>query len=470
MTPSLSNPCTNRPLVCIQGLGFVGAAMAVAVANAQSSDGLPCYDVVGVDLANGEGLRRIQAINNGHFPFETVDQKLTDAIRSAHANGNLRASSDEEIYCNANVVVVDIPLDISQTESGPQVDFSGFRKAMQSLGSKLPKEALVVVETTVPPGTCEKVVAPILEACLLKRGMSKHDILIAHSYERIMPGAEYYDSLVNFWRVYSGTTPQAATACEQFLSTVLNTEDYPLKQLESTTASETGKVLENSYRAVNIAFMEEWGRFAENAGIDLFEVIDAIRVRPTHSNMRQPGFGVGGYCLTKDPLFTPYASRHLFNLDNLDFPFSQLAVSINNSMPLNALDSIRRMLGGTLDGKKILLLGVSYRSDVGDTRKSPSELFVRKARQEGAVVACHDPLVAHWQELDLQLEEALPSPASYDAIVFAVAHREYMQLDLSGWLNSARPSILDANCVLTKKQRDTLKDMNIPHSYIGRGI
>src|SRR5262249_19673396 len=156
----------------------------------------------------------------------------------------------------------------------------------------------------------------------------------------------------------SGATPAAADACEAFLSQIINVQAYPLTRLHSTTASETAKVLENSYRAINIAFIEEWGQFAEEVGIDLFEVIDAIRVRPTHNNIRQPGFGVGGYCLTKDPLFAAVAARDLFDREDLAFPFSSRAVEVNARMPLRTLDRVRNLLGGSLTGRRLLLLGV----------------------------------------------------------------------------------------------------------------
>src|SRR5439155_14626233 len=145
----------------------------------------------------------------------------------------------------------------------------------------------------------------------------------------------------------------------RFLSCFINVRDYPLTRVGSTTASETGKLLENSYRATTIAFMEEWGRFAEANGIDLFEVIDAIRVRPTHSNMRQPGFGVGGYCLTKDPHFGAISARQLFGRSDLTFPFSTQAISVNAAMPIGTVDRLECLLGGSLRGKTVLLLGVA---------------------------------------------------------------------------------------------------------------
>lgn len=459
---------TNRPVICVQGLGFVGIAMAVAVADAKDVHGEPCFNVIGVDLPTQEGLSKAEEINTGVLPLSVMDERLGEAFAAAMQRGNLVATTNARAFSAAEVVVVDINLDVVWRDNRPSADFLPLQKAVQTLGSHMRPGALVLIETTVPPGTCMKIVRPALSRTLRERGLPEDAILLAHSYERVMPGSQYLNSIINFWRVYAGETPLAADACERFLSRVINIRDYPLTRLESTTATEIAKVLENSYRAVNIAFIEEWARFSERVGVDMFSVLEAIRMRPTHANIRQPGFGVGGYCLSKDPLFGEIAARDLFGLDNLHFEFSNLAINVNNRMPLVSLDRLRTLLGA-LQGKRILLLGVSYRQDIGDTRYSPSEIFVRHAEQEGAVVACHDPLVKWWQELDRTVLGELPSPQDYDAIVFAVSHRQYQELDLGRWLATANTVIFDANNVLTNTQRQALSQLQVCHASIGRG-
>ena len=201
------------------------------------------------------------------------------------------------------------------------------------------------------------------------------------------------------------------------------------------------------------------------------QVINAIRMRPTHSNMRQPGFGVGGYCLTKDPFFAPLAAREIFGLEDMDFPFSTQAVKINNAMPLVSLEKIEILLGGDLKEKKLLVLGVSYRQDVGDTRYSPTEIFVREAIKRGATVQCQDPLVSFWQEMQMQVQNDIPEFTGYDAIVFVVPHRQYMEIDFSKIRIDAGTLIFDANCVLSREQRAAIADKdNLCFASIGRGI
>lgn len=455
--------------VCIQGLGFVGAAMAVAVASVRDGAGAPVFAVAGIDQPTPAGRERIEILNAGKFPFATMDEGLTKATATAKAVGNLRATDDIGVFAEADVIVVDINLDIDRSGDVPQVNFAPFRQAIRAIGDNVRPGALIIVETTVPPGTCDRIVVPELRAALESRGIAGDDLLLAHSYERVMPGENYLESITHFWRVFAGATAEAAEACEKFLSEVIDTDTYPLTELDSLIASETAKVMENSYRATNIAFVEEWGRFAEAVGIDLFQVIDAIRVRPTHNNIRQPGFGVGGYCLTKDPLFAGVAVRDLFGRGDLTFPFSEAAVKTNEAMPLVSIKRLQQLLGGDLDAKRVLVMGVTYREDVADTRHSPAEMFVIEARKRGAEVIPHDPLVDHWRELDIAVRSALPPSESIDAIVFAVPHRAYRELDLQGWLAAGRPAVLDANNVLSAEQRQAVTDSGCAFAAIGRG-
>jgi nucleotide sugar dehydrogenase len=451
----------------VQGLGFVGAAMAIAVACARR-EGRPAFDVVGVELDDPPGRTRAGAVNDGRFPFPTVDGELDAAAATCHDAGNLVACADPRAYGRASVVLVDVALDVDWSAQPPRLRLDGFTRAIDAIGDHVRPGALVIVETTVPPGTTERIVVPRLAARLEERGLPPDSVLVAHSYERVMPGPDYLASIVGYWRVYAGHTEAAADACEAFLSQVIEVDRYPLRRVSSTTASETAKVLENSFRATTIALTDEWSRFAEHVGLDLFEVVEAIRDRPTHANIRTPGFGVGGYCLTKDPLFGELAARELYGVE-LDFPFSIGAVERNRAGPLAALDRVRELLGGHLAGARIVLLGVSYKPGVGDTRHSPSETFTRAATAEGVVVDVHDPLVRHWEELGRPIPSALPAAAPADAVVFAVAHPEYRELDVATWLGTARPVLFDACGVLSAESRAALAGLGCTVASVGRG-
>ena len=455
--------------VCVQGLGFVGAAMAVSIASARDADGAPLYSVTGVDLPTEGGQERIRRLASGEFPFRTADPELVAATADAHRAGNLTATSDPAAFEQAEIVVIDVHLDVDGSPSQASVDFGPLRAAVRTVGERIAAGTLVILETTVPPGTSQHVVAPVLAEEFERRGLPADGFLLAHSYERVMPGKDYLASIVRFWRVYAGHTEAAADACERFLSSVIHVEEFPLTRLRSTTASETAKLMENSYRAANIALVDEWSRFAEGVGIDLFEIVDAIRVRPTHANLRQPGFGVGGYCLTKDPLLAGVGARQLFDRDDLAFPFAELAVATNQAMPLATVDAVRRALGGDVAGRRVALLGVAYREDVADTRFTPAQVFVEMLRAEGADVACHDPMVEHWEELAEDVGPAFPDPSSCDCLVLGVSHAAYREQDWLGWLQRARPAIIDANRVLSRDTVEALRHAGASVAVVGAG-
>jgi len=443
--------------------------MAVAVASACDQKGCPLYKVTGVDLDTPQGNARVEALRHGKFPFLTTDTTLIKTLEDVYKRGNLTATTDDAVYETADVVVIDVAFDIPFLDEQPQLKMADLEEAVRGVSRRIPEGALVIVETTVPPGTCEKIIAPIVKEESRRRGLGENAIHLAHSPERVMPGAAYLESITRFWRVYAGQTREAAQACEVFLSTIVDVENFSLVRMASMTASETVKVMENTYRAVNIAFIDEWTKYAEKIGIDLYEVIDAIRVRPTHSNIRFPGLGVGGYCLTKDPAFAPATALRWFGGCNLEFPFSRTAMKINQAMPAHTVTRLESMLGGSCEGKSILVLGISYRQDVGDTRYSPVETLFRALEGLGAHVTGYDPFLNYWPEMDRSLPSELPAAKGFDAIVIGTPHREFIDLDLPTWLEEARPIVLDTANIVAKVHRQRCRKVGIRIESIGRG-
>jgi UDP-N-acetyl-D-glucosamine dehydrogenase len=452
--------------VVVQGLGFVGAVMALVVANSETE-----YVVIGVDLPSNNDL--IDKLNNGIFPISSTDPKVIDYYKKALKKGNFRATSDPNAYADADVVIVDINLDVQKgladkNGNDYQVDLSGFKRAMQSIADVCKQDVLILVETTVPPGTCQKVVKPIFYETFEKRGLS-HGYFIGHSYERVMPGPGYVDSIKNFYRVYSGIDERSADAVEHFLKTIISTDEYPLTRLANTNATEMAKVLENSFRAMNIAFIQEWTEFAEKADVNLFEVVRAIRMRPTHKNIMRPGLGVGGYCLTKDPLLASWASQYLFDSERL--PQSETAVRINDQMPLHTVKVVAEYFKRKLENKKILILGISYLQDVGDTRYTPVEPLYRQLKSFGVQIDCHDPFIVYWSEMNIQtISKELVSKKTYDAIIIGTPHSEYFEEN--GLLDSIlkripQTTVFDPHGALSAGTMATYTQHN--YKIIGRG-
>src|SRR5258708_7230053 len=253
-----SGHVSKLAVVCVQGLGFAGAAMAIAVASARDADDRPVYNVRGVDLPTEQGLARISALNRGAFPFATTDAKLEEKARQAHTDGNLIAISDATVFEAADTIIVDVPLDVQWTQAGTTVDLETLRTAMRSIGRYMRPDKLVIIETPAPPGSTTHVAAPILRDQLAKRNLSTDQFKLAHSYERVMPGSAYLDSIVNMPRVYGGYDARSAQACADFLLTVINVDRYPLTQLSSTTHSDLPQVLQNTFLAVTIALIVEF--------------------------------------------------------------------------------------------------------------------------------------------------------------------------------------------------------------------
>jgi len=463
----------GKKVVVVQGLGFVGSVMGLVVANALTEE----YAVIGIDLPSVASYWKICSINEGVFPVLASDPKIKLYYENSREKNNYYATFDPYVYSRADVVVVDINLDVKKQKGAKEVsddysvDLTPFKKAIESIGNNCKPDVLVLVETTVPPGTSDKIVKPLLKECLQKRGLPTDEIKVAHSYERVMPGPKYIDSIQNFYRVFAGTDEVSAEAVEKFLRTVIKTDEYPLTRLGNTNATEMAKVLENSFRAMNIAFMVEWSRFAEEAGVDIYEVVNAIRMRPTHKNIMLPGLGVGGYCLTKDPLLASWARTNLFG-SNEKLLQSEKGVYINDRMPQYAFEYLQTQFPGTTKDKKILFLGVSYLNDVGDTRYTPTENFYNHFEAEGAEIHLHDPHVLYWEEKDLWINQNLNEllEKEYDLIIITTGHKEYRNNpELINTLLGKSPSfIYDTIGVLSNEE---IKLLSTKHTVrvIGRG-
>ena len=464
---------SGKKIVVVQGLGFVGAVMSIVCANADED-----YAVIGVDLPNETGLDRINKLNSGVFPIASSDPKVEQYFQSAINKKNFLATSSEYAYSLANYVIVDVNLDVQknidtlgESFNSFEVDMSPFEGAIKAIGRNIQEQTVVVIETTVPPGTCQNYVVPIIKSEFNKRSLDGDKIFIGHSYERVMPGPGYIDSIINFYRVYSGINEESANKVEKFLKTIISTKEYPLTRLHNTTATETAKVLENSYRAMNIAFMVEWSRFAENSGINLYEIVNAIRLRPTHSNMMLPGIGVGGYCLTKDPLLASWASQTQTK-DILKLEESEKAVKINDSMPKQAFEFIQKQYKDPLKDVKTLILGISYRGNVGDTRYSPVEVLYKLLLDEGAKIKFTDPYLDYWEEIDSKVPMVITSELIKESelIIFASFHTDYKTDEtLYETLNNTEGKyIIDTLGLLSEKQINTLRQKHTV-KVLGRG-
>ncbi len=454
----------GQEIVVVMGLGFVGAVMAAIVADSEDSNsGRPAKFVIGCQRPSRRSYWKVPVLNRGESPVKSEDPEVNRLIaRCVKEKETLTATYVSECLSLADCVVVDVQCDYIKSELGDmrsgECDMRALEATLRTIGEHVPADCLVLIETTVAPGTTEFVAYPIMKEEFAKRGITSEPVL-AHSFERVMPGRHYVSSIRNFWRVCAGCTDYARERVERFLREVLNTEEFPLTVMDRPIESETTKIVENTYRATILALLDEWSLFAERNGVDLVKVIRAIRMRPTHSNIMFPGPGIGGYCLPKDGGLGYWAYRRVLGFADGEnvFRITPLAIDINDTRGLHVAELARealRELGGHIAGAKVLVCGASYRQDVGDTRYSGSEVVVRKLAEMRAELRVHDPYVEHWDEFknqdaymeegsslarfftnqthlrNLTVERDLARAVSgVDAVILAVPHDAYTDLE-----------------------------------------
>ncbi len=460
------------------GLGFVGVVMAAVIADAEDGEGNPTKFVIGMQRPSTRSYWKIPLLNRGLSPVKSEDPEVAQMIHSCVKDkGTFTATFTYDALKLADVVVVDIQCDYLKESIGSvrdgRADMKALEESLEIVAEHIPAQALVMIETTVAPGTTEQVAYPIMKKVFRKRGIHS-DPLLAHSFERVMPGRNYVSSIRNFWRVCSGVNKEATRRAVGFLNEVINTDEYPLTVLDRPIESETAKIVENSFRATILAFLDEWSLFAERNGVDLIKVIEAIKVRPTHSNIIFPGPGIGGYCLPKDGGLGLWAYRHIHGFEDEIFKITPLAIDINDTRSLHVAQLTRdalRNMNRPLAAAEILVLGASYREDIGDTRYSGSELIVRRLTEMGAELRVHDPYVLHWWEFEkqdeypsrthslkrffrgqeklvnLRVEQDLNKAlCGSDAVIFAVRHQSYLDLDPDEVVKSAAGPVAVIDC------------------------
>lgn len=388
--------------VVIMGQGYVGLPLAREAVKA----GLR---VAGFDLHVGT----VTLLNSGGSHIDDVSE---DDVAAMLAGGYV-ATSDPEVLAEASTIVICVPTPLSDAGAP---DLRAVVGATESISRNITPDTLVILESTTYPGTTEDILFPILETSGLK---FDDDYYLAFSPERIDPGNKTF-GLKNTPKVVGGLTPmstaRAVAFYERFVDTVVATK--------GAKEAETAKLLENTYRHVNIALVNEMSKFCHELGIDLWDVIRAAKTKPFGFQAFYPGPGVGGHCIPIDP---NYLSHEVRKTLNYPFRFVELAEEINNSMPSYVVKRVQDLLNverKSLNGSRVLLLGVTYKSDIADQRESPASEIADILDSQGARVEYHDPFVAGWlspkapRKCVPDLDEAV---GNSDIVVLLQNHKEY---------------------------------------------
>lgn len=357
--------------IAVLGLGYVGLPLATGFARAG-------YRVLGLDIDE----RKVAAINGG----QSYIQDVTSAdIAASVRDGRLAATTDYDKLrgVDAIFICVQTPFDAMKAP-----DLAYIEQAARGISTRLKQGQLVILQSTTYPGTTEECVLPILQESGLKAGT---DFALAFSPERINPGDQQY-TVENTPKVVGGLTPR----CTELARLLLSQLFAHVHVVSSPRAAEMSKLLENIFRSVNIALVNELALLAERMGIDLWEVIDAARTKPFGFMPFYPGPGVGGHCIPVDPYYLSWKARQF------DFytKFIELAAEVNQAMPYHVIDLVTQLLGmegKPVEGSRVLVLGVAFKRDIDDARNSPAERVIELLLRRGAQVAYHDPYVPRYR-------------------------------------------------------------------------
>jgi UDP-N-acetyl-D-glucosamine dehydrogenase len=381
--------------ISVIGLGYVGLPLAISAA--QSG-----YKVYGIDVDQV----KVDLIKSGKSPVEDIsDSEIQNAV-----SGKLKLGSDFSPIKESSIVVICVPtpLDVNR-----KPDLSLIDAAVKSFAKHLTKSTLVILESTVQPGTTRDYLVSLISKY---SALTWNDFNVAYSPERIDPANKTWN-LKNTPKIVAGLNPTATKQARDFYSKFVDN----IVECESPEVAELAKLLENTFRYVNISFVNELSMFCRSFGVDINQVIAAASTKPYGFMPFYPSIGVGGHCIPVDPLYLSDKARTM----GVQSKFIDLADEINTQMPNFFVKIAKERLDG-LRGKKVLVIGVSYKPNVADVRETPVEALIFGLRAEGAQVFWHDDLVKEWNE-----EKSSPLDQSYDLAILATPH-DYLNLKQIG--------------------------------------
>jgi len=407
---------SRKARIGVIGLGYVGLPLAVEFAR----EG---FRVTGIDL----DLRRVQGVNRARSYIIDVPSGDLQKMRRAR---RLSATSSFDVLGAQDAIIICVPTPLRKTR---EPDMSYIISATKEIAKRIRKGQLVVLESTTYPGTTDEVVRPALEARGLKVG---RDVCLAFSPERIDPGNPTYTTRT-IPKVIGGTTP----VCTHLASALYGSIIHRTVPVSSTKAAEMVKLLENTFRAVNIGLVNEMALICDRLGIDVWEVIEGAKSKPFGFMPFYPGPGIGGHCIPSDPVYLAWKVR----VHGFEARFIELATQINGAMPEYVVEKVVTVLNvrrKSLKGSRVLLLGLAYKKDVGDLRDSPAFDVARILEERGAIIDYHDPFVPS-TELNGRRRSSVPlTPATLRRCACVIVLTDHSKVDYGLVLRHA-PVIVD---------------------------
>ena len=425
-------------IVTIVGLGYVGLPLACLCAEKG-------HKVYGLDIDKN----KVDFVNKGESPME--DDYVINKLKNLK-NRITATTNAGECIPNSDAVIICVP---TPTDKNNSPDLTALMESVSAVSKFIRQNALFVVESTIYPGTIEEIAIPILKK--QKLDAYKNDVFVAHCPERIDPGNKKW-TIENLPRVVGGITKEATKKAAEFYRGIIGAE---VVELSSVKAAEATKIMENTFRDINIAFVNEMAQSFDKAGIDITEVIRGASTKPFAFMPHYPGAGVGGHCIAQDPYYMIERGRQL----GFNHEFLKLAREINNSMPhytVELLENELKKLKKPIRGAKVGILGLAYKANVDDVRESPSFEIINLLKTKNADVYVFDPHVKKGSNVK-DIDELLNKS---DYIILATDHKEFKEMDFIKLKKNKILVVIDGrNCL----DKDKIKSMGILYHGIGRG-
>ena len=423
--------------ITVVGLGYVGLPLACLCAEKG-------HKVYGLDVDRN----KVEVINKGISPIE--DEQISDKLKNPK-NKVYATTNADECISNSEVIIVCVP---TPTDKNNSPDLTALMESASTVSKFIKKNTLLIIESTIYPGTIEEIVIPILKK--QKFDAYKNDILVAHCPERIDPGNKKW-TIENLPRGVGGVTKESAKKAAEFYRSIINAD---VIELSSVKAAEATKIMENTFRDVNIAFVNEMAQSFDKAGIDIMEVIKCASTKPFAFMPHYPGAGVGGHCIPVDPYYLIEKAKQI----GFNHRFLSLAREINKNMPhytIELLENQLQKLKKSIKGAKVGVLGLAYKANVDDIRESPAFEIINILKSKGADVFVFDPHVkkeSNVKDLDELLNKS-------DYVILVTYHNEFKNMDLTKLKKYKILVVIDGRNCLDKEK---LKSMGILYHGIGR--
>ncbi|TFG05944.1 nucleotide sugar dehydrogenase [Candidatus Thorarchaeota archaeon] len=428
--------------IVVIGMGYVGIPAAALLADV---DG---YSVVGLQRRSQRSGWKIDVLNSGKSPFEGDEPGLDELIARVVKKGTFHVTDDIETLKDADIILIDVQ---TPTDAQHMPQYTSLREVSKNIGERIKKGALVIVESTVAPGTTQNVVQKIIEKESGLEGGKDFDL--AFSYERVMPG-KLLEYIVHMPRVVGGITPKSTDRAVEMYSKIVEEEIYTA----DTLSAELAKTIENAYRDVNIAFANEMALVCESLGVDIYRIINLINARHDR-HMHTPGAGVGGHCLPKDPWLLRYG-LYEYGSWKIEPEFISLARRINDHMPIHMSTLVENGLSArhvSMQDATIVVLGVAYLENSDDTRNTPAAPLIGSIQAKGATVRLHDPYVHQWEFTNHEiLRDVYKAAEEADCLVLVTKHKDYDSLDFDRLKEVMRtPAIIDGRNVFDQEELES---------------